>query len=136
MLHGALGYPEVITNIKYANVTTMPLELRAGDERIESDITQDVQDGVYLCAAVDTFRRSVGLDEWRQHSVSQKLILDDLKLSKISVDKVTRFGLRSPEFLYIFDKLGDYYRWFLISNSKTNVDDLPLKISDVLGESC
>ena len=72
MLHAQLGYPEVITNVKFANVTTMPLELRAGVERIESDITQSVQDGAYLCAAVDAFRRSVGLDEWRQHSVSQK----------------------------------------------------------------
>ena len=87
--------------MKYTNVITIPLESRVGVERIESDITQDVEDG-YLCAAVDNFRRSVGLDEWRQHSASQKLILDDLKLSKISVDKVTRFGLRPPEFLHFF----------------------------------
>ena len=63
MLHAQLGYPEVITNVKVSNVNTMSLELRTGVDRIESDITQDVEDGAYFCAAVDNFRRSVGLDE-------------------------------------------------------------------------
>ena len=55
MLHSVLGYSEVITNVKYATVTTMPLELRVEDERIESDNTQEVEDGAYIGTALDTF---------------------------------------------------------------------------------
>ena len=114
----------------------MPLELRAGVERVSSDIIQDVEDGAYVGTAIDTFRRSMGLNEWRQLSINQKLILDDLKLSKISVDKVTRFSIRPPEFLKFFDKLGDYFRWFSISDNKIKVDDFPLMISHTLSKSC
>ena len=53
------------------------------------------------------------LEEARLHTANQLLILDDLKLSKISVDKVTQFGLRPPELLFV-DRLGEYYRWFLL----------------------
>ena len=42
------------------------------------------------------------------------MILYDLKLYKISVDKMTQFGLRPPELRKLLDKLGDYYRWFVI----------------------
>ena len=41
---------------------------------------------------------------------SQLLITDDLKLSKVSVDKVTQFSLRPPELLTLFNKLGEYCR--------------------------
>ena len=62
-MHGALGYPEVITNIKYANVTTMALELRVGVERVSSDIIQNVKDGAYVGTVIDPVHRSMGLDE-------------------------------------------------------------------------
>ena len=43
------------------------------------------------------------------------MILDDLKLSKIPVDRMTHFCLRPPELCESFDKLVDYYRWLVIS---------------------
>ena len=49
------------------------------------------------------------MEEWRLHTDNQLLILDDLKLSNMSVDKVTHFRLRPPELLQICDKLGDCY---------------------------
>ena len=42
MLYGVLDYQENITNIKYDNVTTMSLEMKAGVGIFESDITQEI----------------------------------------------------------------------------------------------
>ena len=44
MLHVMLKYPEVVTNLEFIKVTTMPLELRAGIT-IESDIQNE--DGTF-----------------------------------------------------------------------------------------
>ena len=38
-----------------------------------------------------------------------------MKLSEILVDKITPFGLKPPELRQLFNKIGDYYRWFVIS---------------------
>ena len=135
MLYSMLGYPEVITNLIFAPITTMPLELRAGI-RVDSDTVDVLEDGAFIGSAVDSFRRSLDMDEWRQHTANQVLVLDDLKLSKLSVDKITQFSLRPPEFLKVFDKVGEYYRWFSISKTKIKVDMLPEKIVSVLSESC
>ena len=131
MLHGMLGYPEVITNLIFAPITTMPLELRAGI-RVDSDTVDVLEDGAFIGSAVDSFRRSLDMDEWRQHTANQVLVLDDLKLSKLSVDKITQFSLRLPKVLKVFDKVGEYYRWLSISKTKIKVDMLPEKIVSVL----
>ena len=54
-----------------------------------------------------------------------------MKLSKISVDKVTKFGIIQPEFLKFCNKLGDYYRWFVISKEKIKLQNLQ-KITESL----
>ena len=119
MLHMQLKYPEVITNLDFVKLTTMPLELRGGI-LITSDVEQE--DGAYVGCAIDVFRRSLHLNEWRMMSQNQLLIIDDLKLSKLSVDKVTQFSLRPPELLHVFDKLEYYFRWFEIESTKINVN--------------
>ena len=105
MLHMMLKYPEVVTNLDFVKVTTMPLELRSGIV-IKSDIERE--DGAFVRSAIDGFRRLLRLDEWQMLSENQLLILDDLKMSNMSVDKVTQFGLRPPELKFICNKLGDY----------------------------
>jgi hypothetical protein len=49
-----LKYPEIITNLDFIKVTTMPLEL-CGGTIINSDTGQE--DGAYVGSAVDVFRR-------------------------------------------------------------------------------
>ena len=132
MLHVMLKYPEVVTNLEFIKVTTMPLELRAGIA-IESDIQNE--DGAFVGSAIDGFRKSLDLDDWRLHTPNQLLILDDLKLSKVSVDKVTQFSLRPPELRSLFNKLGNYYRWFVVSKTKVKVQAFPNKITLLLPES-
>ena len=135
MMHLMLGYVEVVTNLDFCNISTMPLELRAGI-KIDSDCLEN-EDGNYITTEVDNFRRNaLHLDAWRWHTDSQLLILDDLKLSKISIDKVTQFSLRPPELMSLFDTLGNYFRWFQISKNKIKVNDLPGKLSASLSETC
>ena len=135
MMHLMLGYVEVVTNLDFCKVSTMPLELRAGI-KIESDLVSN-EDGAYVTTEVDYFRRNaLQLDAWRYHTDSQLLILDDLKLSKITIDKVTQFSLRPPELMNLFDMLGNYYRWFQISKNKIKVADLPGKLSPTVDELC
>ena len=102
MLHLILQYPEVVRNLNFIKISTMPLELRAGTA-VQSDTI--VEDGAYVETSVQNFRRSLGLEGYRIHSENQLLILDDLKLSKMSIDKVTQFSLRPPEFLQLFNTL-------------------------------
>lgn len=133
MLHNMLKYPEVVTNLDFIKVPTMPLELRTGIV-IESD--KQMEDGAFISASIASFRRQNDMEEWRLYTNNQLLILDDIKLSNLSVDKVTQFSLRPPELLQICDKLGDYYRWFHISKRKIKVSDFPKKLNEDIYYSC
>ena len=46
----------------------------------------------------------------------------------ISIDKVTKFGLRPPELRRLFDVLGTYYRWFIIDKKILNAEVMDKKI--------
>ena len=85
----------------------MPLEFRAG-VLLNSSNDNVVEDGAFVTTAIDNFQNNADLPDWRTHSANQNLILDDIKLSKISIDKVTQFGLRPPEFRGLFNMLGNY----------------------------
>ena len=61
--------------------------------------------------------------------------MDDLKLSKMSVDKITQYGLRPPELLRVVNMLGKYYRWFEILPGKIKTSELQYYISTNLYKS-
>ena len=100
---------------------------------MQSDVT--VEDGAYVVAAVEGFRRQLDLDDSRLLTMSQLLILDDLKLSKLSVDKITQFGLRPPELRFV-DKVGDYFCWFHIERKKISIASFQTHITEDLHGSC
>jgi len=133
MLHVMLKYLEVYTNLDFICIATMPLELQAGIA-IDTDTSDKVEDGAYVGAVTASVRRNNDLAQWRQHTPNQLLILNDLKLSKMSVDKINRFSLRPPEFLELSDNVGAYYRWFYISKKKIK-SELPLYLSASLDSS-
>eukprot|EP00957_Ditylum_brightwellii_P043851 3325177-Ditylum_brightwellii.AAC.1 len=86
----------------------MPLELRCG---IAITFDDNTEDDTYIFFAVESYRRvKADLDTARLQTNSQNLTVDDFKLSKISINKVTQYGLRPPELLKVITKLGDYYR--------------------------
>lgn len=41
-------------------------------------------------------------------------ILNDLRLSQHSVDRITQFSLQPPELREVFDSPGNYFHWFTI----------------------
>eukprot|EP00957_Ditylum_brightwellii_P204030 15337286-Ditylum_brightwellii.AAC.1 len=85
----------------------MPLELRGG---IALSLDVVTEDGAHTCSAIENFCcTTMNFDTGRLQTLSQNLIIDDLKLSKISVDKVSQFGSRPPKLRRIFTKLGNYF---------------------------
>ena len=76
----------------------------------------------------------LNLEEYRLHTQNQLIILDDMKLLKITVDNITQLGLRPPELRQLFNKLGYYYCWFVIP-IKVKIGDFHNKIKSDLSES-
>eukprot|EP00957_Ditylum_brightwellii_P052664 3992653-Ditylum_brightwellii.AAC.1 len=100
MMHVMLKYPKIITNLKFVKISTMPLEL-IGGIALSSDVI--TEDGAYTCSAIESFCCTrINFDTGRLQTPNQHLIIDYLKLSKISVDKVTQFGLKPSELRRIF----------------------------------
>lgn len=129
MIHTMLHYPEVVKDIDFVQVPTTPLESRPGIS-INSDVERDTNKE-YVCTTVYNNRNENNtLPEWRKFTESQKLIMDDTKLSKLSIDKITQFSLRPPELMKVFDNPGDYYRWFYTKNKKVKKTDLSDLIVD------
>ena len=62
------------------------MELRAGVTIDSDDI---VEDGAYVESETQSIRKSLDLAEYRLHTPNQIRILDDIKLSNISVNNVT-----------------------------------------------
>ena len=76
MLHVLLKYPEVITNLIFVKVTTMPLEFRAGVIVTSGNKDSTTEDGAFVTSAIDNYRNNANLSPWRMHIPSQNLILD------------------------------------------------------------
>eukprot|EP00957_Ditylum_brightwellii_P017621 1327391-Ditylum_brightwellii.AAC.1 len=89
MLHVMLKYQEIVTNLEFIKVTTMPLELQSG---IAITFDDNIEDDVYICSAVESFYRvKDDLDTARLQTKIQNLIVADIKTSKISINKVTQY---------------------------------------------
>ena len=65
MLHVMLKYPEVVTNLDFIKFSTMTLDLRLGI-KVNSDT--DTEDFAYVVSEVESFRRSINLDNFRLHT--------------------------------------------------------------------
>ena len=95
----------------------MPLELRVS-KKINLD-SETNEDGYYTNTTSDQVRSNKdNLQQWRQHTINENYILNDLKQSGLSVDKITQFSLRPPELRSTIDMVGNYYRWFYILMEK------------------
>ena len=109
-----MKYPEVHTDLTFVNIPTCPLEFRKGTEHYRKPSTVD--DGAYL--EIETVIIREFFSDWRLHINLQRLILISLRQNSSSIDKITKFSVRHPELLQIFDQVGNYYRWFHISKKE------------------
>ena len=75
-----LGYPQVHTDMVFENVTTLPLEQRAGVEcQSHSDFMEDCcEDGAEMLSVSYQIRVEKGFPAWRQHRDEELLILQGL----------------------------------------------------------
>ena len=104
MLHVMLRYPEVYTDLRFVTISTLPLESRCL-KKISTD--EEVNDGIFIESEASFIRANrTNLPEWRKHSINEKLLLNDLKQSKMGYDKVIQFLLRPLELKPIIEKLG------------------------------
>jgi len=110
MIYLMLKYAEVYTDLNFIAIPTIPLELCAGVDKGYKE-SSDANDVGLIC---DIVCNDIISDKWRQHTDVEKMILNDIKLSKISTDKITQFSIRPPELKYIIDQVGNYYRWIKI----------------------
>ena len=83
----------------------------------------------------DDIRKAKNLQEWRQLSENELRIIEDLKTSKVSVDKITIFSLRPPEFRSLFNTTRNYFRWFRRDDKKTKGDEINDTLSDSIYSS-
>ena len=51
------------------------------------------------------------------HSESALLTLDSIFRSHVSVDRISIFSIQPPEFIGLFDNVGEYFRWFHIKSN-------------------
>ena len=79
-------YPDVITDLYFVSIDSLPLELSKG-ESVPTDTT--VEDGAYVTSVSDQILSSKNIAPWRQHTINEKLTFDDLKQSNMRFDKVT-----------------------------------------------
>ena len=158
MLHLMLHYPEVYSDLYFITICSLPLELRAGtaidkkkrkndnganddnneeeedeEERVESN---EVEDGADVGLVTDNIRKRLELVNWRQHSNSELLLLDDLIKSNISIDRISEFSVRPPELRYLFDSVEGYFRWFEIEKEVFNDEQLLGKLNTDINSSC
>ena len=129
-----LGYPEVMTNIKFVRICTKPFEHRAtttvkldkeGNLVRPRNETNNGGSGDIEGLAPDEHEgRSItqkqrmemvekhGMTSERMMTMNQNIIYGQNRTSSGRYDEVTLFGLRPVELLELVPLLGLYYRWF------------------------
>ena len=140
MVHLLLKYPEIITNLNFIHISTLPLEFRAGTEkrdksdslpsrrrnRNQRDGTQvNVFNAINDSARTDNFvsariRNSIEhFPIWRKHTNSERLTFDSVEASNLTVDKVSKFSLRPCEFRKAFPQMRQFFRFFSTQKAKS-----------------
>eukprot|EP00957_Ditylum_brightwellii_P028737 2170844-Ditylum_brightwellii.AAC.1 len=130
MLHALLRYAEVFTYISFISVPSLPLELCPVTDRRRKT---EVKDGANIGVASNVIHQRLALEYWHQHTNAEKLLLQNNVETSFSVDKISQFSARLPEFCYIFDNVEQYYRWFEIKDGTVSADNMMVELNpDIL----
>ena len=78
-VHVMLLYPEVITNLNFVSMPSMPLKFRVG-VALECIVADSAQEG----NVPNDVCREINILAWRQYSLNQMRIYDDMILSIIA----------------------------------------------------
>ena len=132
-----LGYPQVYSTAEFIRVPTVPLGERSGCERVcpadrykqqqlsskGRTIFSDHDAFSFMVPTVGVRNKLFKKQRHRLHTPSQIVLLEDQMKCKLSLDRVTIFGLRPPELL-IINKLEWYFRFFVRSSEVIEKDEL------------
>ena len=134
MIQLILGFPQVHCNIEFIRVPTLPLGERPG---LEMSNPVNVYNGLKN-PPLDSFSTMVPavmtrshlfkgpVNQYRRHTVSQVLLLQDQMVCPVTLDRVFLFGVRPPEVLFI-DKMEWYFVIFERSKHKVYNKDVTLE---------
>ena len=110
-----LGYQLSRTDIRDVDVPTIPFENRVG--YLKPPPKQEItQDGAELGVVIQNVRIKKNLPCWRCHTDTEVMMLEGLKESNLTIDRITVFSVRPPELCSTFDQPGNFYRWFETEN--------------------
>ena len=137
MWQNICGYPQIYTDMVFVNVTTLPLEQRAGVECKSSNELLDVinEDGCDLLPMGYVVREQKHYPVWRQLRDPELLILQGCFNITVSIDKITQFSVRPPELHSIVTFVGKYYHWFYVSKTKIKRGQLQMLLTDSVESS-
>ena len=79
MLRHMLQYREVHTDLEFVSAPSMPLELRTGINVSNKHSNLPVYDCVQSGSTSNDIRSTKDLPLWRQHTINQMRIFNDLK---------------------------------------------------------
>ena len=113
----SLQLPYVCTNVDFVHVPTVPKENRSGIIT-EKRFSNNIKLGATFMEGIRVRKHVLQLPNHRQFTRTQSFLLADVENSSISPDKVTVFGLRPPELLFV-SKLKNYYSWFVRCKPRT-----------------
>jgi hypothetical protein len=108
MVQSILGYSNVLTNIYFEVLCTLPYEYRGASKVnldrngnvIEPERLEDVPEAV--CELSDSYIvRAMKLGRDRQFTDDQRLLMQSSEYKYVSTDKVTLYGLRPPELIQL-----------------------------------
>ena len=133
-----LGIPEITTTLTYERISTKQLEHRMntkismtkeGDLRRPDLRRRRLGDGQDTVPLVHRIRSSddLAFPQHRQLSGDQLLLY---RGKGASYDKITQFGLRPVEFMKVFRKVGQYFRWFVTSEKALTSQEIKNGLSN------
>ena len=121
MLQQLTGTPEVMTTWNFLRVSTRPFEYRSTTSmRLNAEgrlhRPRDPGDAQSTQSESETIRRSKDFPPERCMRENQGLLFRHTGVKPGAYDRVTQFGLRPVELLELFPRLGNYFRWFHLSD--------------------
>jgi hypothetical protein len=117
-----------MTTLKFIEISTKPLEER-GTTKVRltqkgtldrPDYKQKASDVHSFASPMESIRKNeMNVSESRKIKANQMLLYRGTAVKAGSYDKVTLFGLRPPELMQLFRKVGGYYRWFVFEKESS-----------------
>ena len=106
-----LDFPYVCSNVNFIHIPSTPKEYRSAIV-IEKTQNRSSGFGTNFLEGHRVRSSELKLPAFRQFTPNQLILIEDVQSSHLSADKVTVFGLRPPELLFV-EQIKLYFCWFV-----------------------